>query len=123
MNSRNSVKKILIFLTTFCVCKGIVPCKDSVQSKVCFLVDKIEDYVSTNNPEPFPTLVETFLSIIDVIRVDEDRQTVSVLMKMRLHWHDLRLDVNRTKEHTEKYFIKHFFETDRKKNTTYLLFF
>ena len=106
MNSKNSVMKIQILLMTFCICKGIAPCKVSVQSKVCFLVDKIEDYVSTNNPEPFPTLVETFLSIIDVIRVDEDRQTVSVLMKMRLSWHDLRLDVNRTKEHTEKYFIK-----------------
>ena len=100
MNSK--IMKIIILVMTFGFCKGIVPCKDSVQSKVCFLVDKIEDYVSTNNPEPFPTLVETFLSIIDVIRVDEDRQTVSVLMKMRLQWHDLRLDVNRTKEHTEK---------------------
>ena len=105
MNSKNSIIKILILLMTFCICKGIVPCKDSVQSKVCFLVDKIEDYVSTNNPEPFPTLVDTFLSIIDVIRVDEERQTVTLLLKMQLSWYDLRLDVDRSNEDTEKYFF------------------
>ena len=46
---------VLIFIWTFNSVDGTLePCINSVQSKVCLLVDDSQDYVSTVNPEPLP---------------------------------------------------------------------
>ena len=53
---------VLFFSWTFnIVYATLEPCIKSVQSKVCLLVDDIQDYVSTVNPEPLPTQVDVTL--------------------------------------------------------------
>ena len=69
---------------------------------ICFLVDDIKDYVSTNNPEPLPTKVDIMLNVFDIIDVDEGSQSVTLILKIVLEWQDFRLDVNRSKVDEER---------------------
>ena len=79
----------------------ILPCKDSIESKVCALVDNANEYIPTNNPEN-PTIVNISVSIDDIMVVDEKHQTVQLLLRTKLYWYDRRLHVNRTKTDQEK---------------------
>ena len=76
----------------------LLPCKESVESKVCF---NIQDYVKTVNPQPLPTQINIIISVFDIIDVDEVQQTVTLMLKIVLEWQDYRLDVNRSKEESE----------------------
>ena len=105
ITSRKNMTRIISLLVPFLtMVRGgnILPCKDSVESYVCFNVDDIQDYVKTSNPEPLPTYVNISLKDIDVIDVDESQQTVTLLMKVRLAWQDDRLDVNRSQNDIER---------------------
>lgn len=75
-----------------------------VESIVCFLVEKIEDYISTNTPDPFQR-INISLEVKDIIEVDENRQTITILYKIILEWFDHRLDVKRSEKEIEKYVI------------------
>ena len=71
------------------------------ESIVCFLVENIEDYISTNSPDPF-TKINITLEIKNVVDVDEDRKTITMLFKIILEWFDQRVDAKRSKEEIEK---------------------
>ena len=73
---------------------GVLPCKDSVESKVCFLVDKWEDYVPENDPEPLPVSLNTTFHVQNIIDVDIEKETVTLAMKITLEWYDPRVSVN-----------------------------
>ena len=77
----------------------LLPCRE-IQGKVC---SKVDNYVSENSPEPFPTKVNILLKFYDIIGVNEADQTVTVTLKAVLEWIDSRLDVNRTQEQTDQY--------------------
>ena len=94
---------LLTFWFVFVMGGNMLPCKDSVESYICFNVDTIQDYVHTNNPEPLPTKVNISLKDIDIIDVDESQQTVTLLMKVRMAWSDDRIDVNRSQSDKDKY--------------------
>ena len=83
----------------------ILTCKESVDSNVCYDVEKIQDYVNSINPKPWPTYIDIGLKVWDIIDVDENQQTVTLSMKAHFKWKDIRLDVNRSKEDKEKYVI------------------
>ena len=92
---------ILILIIARC-CQGvIVPCQDSVESKVCFLVEKQEDYISTLSPQPYPTIIDISFYITDVVQVNDESQTVTLMMKMFLSWVDSRLSVRKSKKDNE----------------------
>ena len=61
------MKEILIALFISCqlaICNGeILPCKKSVESKLCFFADNIHEYVKTISPEPIPTLINTTIIV------------------------------------------------------------
>ena len=80
----------------------LLPCKESVESDVCFIGDKTDHYVASAFPKPLPTEIEIDLKIRDIIEVDELRQTVTLSMKAHLEWKDQRLNVKRSKEDIEK---------------------
>ena len=87
---------MLIILHWNLGCNGkILPCNESVQSKVCFLK---EDYVPTNSPQPLPTLIDIIIQVKDIIEVNEEEQTVELSLRAILDWHDSRLSVNQSKE-------------------------
>ena len=79
-----------------------MPCKQSVESKVCFLVDKLEDYVPTQEGVPIPLLLNSTINVNDIIEVDEEMETITLSLKIILEWYDYRLSVNRSQEHEER---------------------
>jgi hypothetical protein len=81
----------------------ILTCKESVESNVCFDVEKIQDYVSSKNPKPLPTEIDSSFMVRDITDVDENQQTVTLSMKAVFQWQDSRLHVKRSKDDQEKY--------------------
>ena len=83
----------------FGICIGILlPCTERMQ-EVC---TNTNNYITTTNPDPFPTKINMTLKFYEVLDVDEDKQTITLSMKAFLEWQDYRLDVNRSKEYIEK---------------------
>ena len=80
----------------------ILTCKESVESNVCFNVEQIQDYVDSINPKPWPTEINIGLKVREIVDVDENYQTVELLMKAHLEWKDNRLDVKRSNDDKEK---------------------
>ena len=103
------MKEILIALSISCqlaICNGeILPCKKSVESKLCFFADNIHEYVKTISPEPIPTLINITITINDIFEVDEEKKSVTLAMKIILEWFDFRLDVKRSKEENKMYVL------------------
>ena len=93
---------ILVLLLELGVNGAILPCKDSVESKLCLKVNKIDDYITTISPEPIPTLINITITVHDVFDVNEDKKTVTLNMKIILEWFDFRLDVKRSQKEIEK---------------------
>ena len=101
--------KYIFLISTFfgwTLAGNLVPCMESVESKVCF---KEQDYVRTVNPQPLPTQINIIISVFDIIDVDEAQQTVTLMLKIVLEWQDYRLDVNRTIEESERYVLLIFY--------------
>lgn len=94
----------ILFLLTFTKASiaSIDLCNTGIQSKVCKLVETLDDYIAETPPTPFPALVSTVINIIDVIHVDEDEQTVTMQIRVTLSWNEYRLSVNRTQADIEK---------------------
>ena len=91
----------LILAIFRCSLGMIVPCQDSVESKVCFLVEKQEDYVPTISPKPYPAIVDISFFITDVVQVNDEKQTVTLMMKLFLSWIDTRLSVRKSQNDNE----------------------
>ena len=92
---------LLVFLVSMALLFAngdILTCKDSVESKLCLKVDKIDDYITTKSPEPHPTLINITLTVSDVFDVNENKKTVTLVMKIVLEWFDFRLDVKRSQQ-------------------------
>ena len=96
---------LISYLIVFETNGKILTCKESVESNVCFDVEKIQDYVNSINPEPLPTEIDIGLKVRDITDVDENQQTVTLSIKADFEWKDSRLDVKRSKEDKEKYVI------------------
>ena len=76
----------------------LLPCSKITQ-KVC---TKSEDYVGEISPDPLPTPINLTLKFFEITGVDETKQTVTLSMKTIVEWQDHRLDVNRSKDNTQK---------------------
>ena len=81
----------------------ILTCNESVESNVYFDVEKIRDYVSSKNPKPLPTEINSSFMVRDITDVDENQQTVPSIINESGLWQDCRLDVKRSKDDQEKY--------------------
>ena len=89
----------LLILVSILSCNGeITPCKDSVESKVCFIVTTKDGYVPTKNPDPLPTLINVTVNINDIIDVNEEKKYVTLLMRITVEWYDFKLDVKRSND-------------------------
>lgn len=71
-------------------------CNAGIQSKVCKQVKKEEDYVREIAPFPQPTAVKVTLNILDILDVNENEQTMTLFIKLRLYWIDKQLSLNKT---------------------------
>ena len=76
----------------------LLPCSE-IMLKVC---TKSRDYVGEISPDPLPTPINLTLKFYEIKGVDETHQTVTLSMRIYVEWHDHRLDVNRSKDETQK---------------------
>ena len=65
-------------------------------------MDKLEDYVPTQEGVPIPLLLNSTINVNDIIEVDEEMETITLSLKIILEWYDYRLSVNRSQEHEER---------------------
>ena len=76
----------------------LLTCPEITQ-KVC---TKSQKYVGEISPDPLPTSINLTLKFYEIKDVDEIQQTVTLSMKVIVEWQDYRLDVNRSKDDTQK---------------------
>ena len=70
-----------VFVSLLVACNSVIlPCNESVESKLCLLVNKADEYVPTKSPVG---------------------KTVTLVMKINLEWFDFKLNVKRSKEEKE----------------------
>lgn len=95
---------VLIIICSISCCNGtILPCNKSIESKVCF--NLTDEYIPTNSPEPLPTIISTTIKVGEIIGVNEEEQTVTLLLKIILEWNDTKLSVVRSKKEENKYIL------------------
>ena len=78
---------------------SIKSCDKSEENTVCF---KDEKYAATINPEPLPTLINVTVNVNDIIDVNEEDQTVTLILKLILEWYDERIKVDRSQQYIER---------------------
>ena len=57
---------------------------------------------STVSPDPLPTRVNMSLNIFDIVGVNEEQQTVTLMLRVRLMWQDFLLNVIRSDEDSKR---------------------
>ena len=57
---------------------------------------------STVSPDPLPTRVNMSLNIFDIVGVNEEQQTVTLMLRVRLMWQDFQLNVIRSDEDSKR---------------------
>ena len=90
----------LIFLWIQHVHGTLEFCSSGVLSKLCIVSD---DYEATKPPLPAPVHVKINLTILDILEVNEDGQTIKVQLKRNLRWADSRLNVTQSPSDANKY--------------------
>ena len=91
---------ILLFNSWLMATRGeqILPCTEIIQ-QVC---SKTQGYVAETVPEPWPNKINLTLKILDVLGIDEAEQTIKLSIYAFVHWHDMRLDLNRSMDFIER---------------------
>ena len=56
----------------------------------------------TVSPDPLPTRVNMSLNIFDIVGVNEEQQTVTLMLRVRLMWQDFQLNVIRSEEDSKR---------------------
>ena len=80
----------------------ILLCDVNVKDKVCKNVTKSADYRADISPLPQPTIVSSTINILDVLKLDKEKQTLALKLKLRLFWNDPQLHVHKSNEQGSK---------------------
>ena len=83
-------------------------CENSIENEVCY---KDIPYLTSINPEPLPNFINVTLNVNDVTDVNEEDQTVTLMLKLILEWNDPRLSVKRSKEYIERQAFRYLIST------------
>ena len=59
-------------------------------------------FFNTVSPDPLPTRVNMSLNIFDIVGVNEEQQTVTLMLRVRLMWQDFQLNVIRSDEDSKR---------------------
>ena len=78
----------------------LLRCTPNVTDKVCF---EGEEYIPTISPSPLPTKVDISVRFDDIINIDVEQNTVTLLIMLQLIWYDEKLYVQRSKDYIERY--------------------
>ena len=76
-------------------------CNKNFTDKVC---SKESEYIPTISPSPLPTKVEVYIKFDDVIEIDTELYTVTLMITLKLRWIDKRLNVHRSDQYKQRYF-------------------
>ena len=97
-----STKYNIILFLQFIVapCSSLfLHCNDSFVDTVCFMNEK---YIPTISPDPLPTKVNITINLFDVLNVDPEEHSVTLMLKMRFTWIDERLDIQRSEDYKRR---------------------
>ena len=89
----------LAFLNILCIEAKLDSCEDSLENEICY---GQVPYSPSVNPEPLPNIINITMNVNDVIEVNEEDQTVKLMLKLILEWYDPRISVKRSQEYVER---------------------
>ena len=96
---------VVVIILSISSCYGnIHQCnsEENVESNVCTLVHPKHIF---DAPIPRPVDIDITISFEDVTELDEEKETVTLSLRITLEWNDTRLSLNRTKEDIDKYYF------------------
>ena len=75
-------------------------CNDTVKSLLCH---KNDHYLPSEYPEPHPCQVNITMHLKDIYDIDEEKNTISLLIRLSTAWMDDRISLYRDKEDKDEY--------------------
>lgn len=75
-------------------------CDTGIQGQICRNASDLDDFLSA--PTPYPAKVNITVSVIDIIALNEEEQSVTVQLNLIFKWTDRRLGVNKTPYQVKK---------------------
>ena len=86
----------LIMFCYFTICLGdIQKCDESKKSQVCYIG---ESYIRSEYPEPSPCNVNVTIHLKEIYKIDENKNTLSLFIRLSTFWEDKRLSLFRTEK-------------------------
>ena len=83
-----------MFLVQFRLVSAISSCNGSKISEVCYLGER---FVSSDYPlGSKPSLINTTLRINEILEINEEKHTISLLLDMYVLWTDKRISINQS---------------------------
>ena len=91
---------LLQYIVALAPCLSLfLHCNKSFVDTVCF---KNEKYIPTNSPNPLPTKVNITINFFNVINVDPEEHSVTLMLKMGFRWIDKRLHIQRSEDYEKR---------------------
>ena len=98
------VKMVAYTLLTAYLCSGevmpISQCNETIKSLLCH---KNEEYLSSEYPEPSPCQVNIIMHLKDIYNVDEEKNTISLFVRISTDWKDERITLYRDADDETRY--------------------
>ena len=95
---------LLPCLFSACLCETIIgKCKDSQKSQVCYTGDS---YIKYEFPEPAPCYVNISVDLKEIVRINEEENTITLFIVLCMKWEDKRLHVEQSEKDKERYVNK-----------------
>ena len=82
--------KLIFLLFTSGLCKDLEPCNQVEDEILC---KSNEDYRLDYPPDPWPAMIQPVVRIQEIIEVNENKQSLTILMKVIQEWIDPTLNV------------------------------
>ena len=90
----------IIFLVQVQLAKAISFCNGSEESEVCYLGKR---FVSSDYPSgSHPVLINTTLKINEILEINAEKHTISLLLDMFVIWTDERIWINQSQADIQK---------------------
>ena len=80
----------------------LLKCNDTVKSLLCH---KNDHYLPSEYPEPHPCQVNITMHLKDIYDIDEEKNTISLLIRLSTAWMDDRISLYRDKEDKDEYVL------------------
>ena len=73
-------------------------CEDIESNGPAQICTNFANYSKTQFPQPFPCLLDVLLDVQDIIKIDENEQTIQLIVKITKAWNDTRVSLKFNEE-------------------------